>query len=381
MLSKSTLRFSVTVVAICVAVTLVACSTPPTRETVERQYRGTVLELVPDARIFSNDLAAGGPVSVRGSWLLENMLVIEFEDSELIALDRKSLAPLWTFSGMNAPLDFPPSVTPVAVLAISDGMLYEIDRVNGNQLFVGILKNVPSAGPAGSESTAYVPALASATGNRTVTTVNLVNGTEGWGRATRGSITVAPLLGGSSGRPILYLATDRGGVYAFPAEPAVQAAPDPSWSNMVHGRIIHQPVISDDLFLVGSERGDLWALDRITGNAVWVHYSGVSLLASAWPAGDQVYFVNERGFHALAREGGDALWSFEGLARFVCRRGDTVYAVTNPGQAAAFDAKTGEMLRQVTYAPDAVLLSNTADNILYAISRDGLVLAVDKALD
>ena len=345
------------------------------------QYSATVMKLIPDARIFSNDLAANGPVSVRGGWLLEEMLLVEYADGSLLALDRMTLAPMWQFTGLPEPMTFPPALTSVSVLAISDGMLFEIDRKYGNQLSVYPLGFVPSAGAGGTDSTAYVPALASVNGNRTVSTVNLANGTEGWGRATRGSITVAPVVGGTSGRPVLYVATSLGEVFAFPASAAAQAAPEPAWSSKVHGQVQHQPVLSDDLLLVGSERGDLWALDRITGSPVWVNYSGEAALAQAWPAGDQVHFVNEAGYHALSRESGQLLWSYNGLARFLCRRGDTIYPMTSPGRVSAIDALTGDTLRTVEFPADTLFFGNSADHIFYFLTPDGLVIAADKKLD
>ena len=189
---KSTRIILIPVIALCLVVSMAACSSPPTREEVETQYGAAALKLIPDGRIFSNDLAADGPVSVRGGWLLDEIVLVEYADGSLLALDRLTLAPKWSFTGLAGPMEFPPAVTAVSVLAISDGMLYEIDRRYGNQLSVNPLGFVPSAGPAGTDSTAYVPALASVNGNRTVSSMNLVNGTEGWGRATRGSITVPP---------------------------------------------------------------------------------------------------------------------------------------------------------------------------------------------
>lgn len=378
---KSTRTMLVPVIALCLVVSLAACSSPPTREEVETQFGAAALKLIPDGRIFSNDLAADGPVSVRGAWLLDEMLLVEYTDGGLLALDRLTLAPMWSYTGLAGPMEFPPALTSVSVLAISDGMLYEIDRRYGNQMSVSRLGFVPSAGAAGTDSTAYVPALASVSGNRTISSINLANGIEGWGRATRGSVTVPPLVGGTSGRPVLYVATARGAVFAFPAEPASGAAPDPHWSSMVHGRVEYPMVMSEDLLLVSSERGDLWALDRVTGTPVWVHYSGDRALAKAWPGGDQVYFVNEVGYHALSRENGRLLWSYGGLARFLCRRGNTVYPMTSPGLVTAMDTTNGDVLRTVEFPANTIFLANTADHIFYFLTTDGLVVAVDKKLD
>jgi outer membrane protein assembly factor BamB len=378
---KSTRAILLSFVALCLVAIVAACGTPPTRAEVETQYGATALGLIPDGRIFSADLAADGPVSVRGAWLLDELLLVEYADGSLLALDRHNLSPQWSFKGLVAPMEFPPALTPVSVLAIAKGLLYEIDRRNGNQLGVSRLAFVPAAGPAGTDSTAYLPALASIDGNRTICTINLAIGIEGWGRATRGSITVAPLVGGTSGRPVLYTATSLGEVFAFPAEPASSGAPEPHWSSLVHGRVLHPMVLDDDILFVGSERGDLWALDRITGSPVWVNYSGEPILAKAWPAGDQVYFVNEAGLHALSRENGQLLWSHDGLARFLCRRGGTVFPMTSPGHVAAVDTTTGDVLRTAEFPPDTIFPANTADHIFYFLTVDGLVVAVDRKLD
>ena len=111
---KSTRTMLVPVIALCLVVNMAACSSPPTREEVETQYGAAALNLIPDGRLFSNDLAANGPVSVRGGWLLDELLLVEYMDGGLLALDRLTLAPKWSFTGLAGPMEFPPAATPAS---------------------------------------------------------------------------------------------------------------------------------------------------------------------------------------------------------------------------------------------------------------------------
>jgi outer membrane protein assembly factor BamB len=352
----------------------------------------TLMKLVPDGRIFSNDLSVDEPFLVRGAWLFDREIVLEDLGGDLISLHKRDLSPYWVFTGVPGVSEFGLVTSPISVVLISEGILYEVDRKYGTQRSANVLDFIPAAAPAATDSTAYVPSLAGRAGHRTLNSVNLASGVEGWGLSTRTSISTPPVRGGTLARPVIYFATEGRGVFAIPAESAHSGAPDPKWTHGADGRIVAAPVLDRDLLLIGSEKGELWALDRITGATAWVHYSGEPIRRAAWASGDQVYFINSRGFHALDRSNGKELWSVAEITidedavvteplTFLVRRGDTVYVHSGDGRVYALDGNSGELLRWAQFHEDVRFLTNGVDHILYLVTPTGFLFAVDKQIE
>ncbi|MEN8149638.1 MAG: PQQ-binding-like beta-propeller repeat protein [Planctomycetota bacterium] len=334
--------------------------------------------LLPGGRVSANDLAANGPVEVRNAWLFENEILIEGVPGNISALRRSNLGSIWYYDRLPGQLDFAPTASPLSFLFLSDGVLYEVERRLGNQIRGGIpLHFVASASPAATDSTAFVPCLAAGEGRPTIVTVNLATGIEGWRVATRSSVTSAAVSGGSSSRPMIYFAEENKGVYAYPAASAHLGAPDPSWARLTHGRNLHSPVVHGDLVLVGSDEGDFWALDRVTGVAHWSVMSGCGIVGSPAASGDHVYFSNHRGFHCYSREEGKHLWSYRQPGRFLVKRDEGIYVFFGRDTVHALDPETGELLRSMTFSEDIHFLTNMADDDFYAVTADGIVYKID----
>ena len=373
---------------ILLALTLIvtsSCSSGPDRKTQVAQKGSDLETLLPGGRVYANDLGVDGPFHVRNAWLYENEILVEDADGSITALSRDNLSALWYYDRLPANVDFHPTASPVSFLFLSDGALYEVERKLGNQIRGGIPLNFVAAGaPAATDSTAFVPCLASDVGRPTIVTINLATGIEGWRVATRSSVLSAAVSGGTSSRPMIYFAEEKEGVYAYPAASAQRGAPDPSWARLTHGRNLQAPVVHEDVVLVGSDRGDFWVLDRVTGLAHWSVMSGAAMKGRPWLSGDQVYFANERGFHAYSREDGKYLWTYKAGGRFVVRRGEAVYLRQDgPGgddTIHALDPKTGELLRSVTHK-GVHFLTNMMDDNFYAVTADGVVFKVDVGVE
>jgi len=351
------------------------------RRAMEEQMTGKLNDLLPGGRIYPNDLGVNREMSVRGVYLENPELLVEDAHGRVTALDRLSLKPLWFYAGLPEPLEFAPTMTAATIVMISDGKFFEVDRRFGNETNRNVqLHFVASAGAAATASTAYVPTLAAPEGNPTLITVNLLTGIEGWRLATRGTITAPPVIGGSATRPVLYFVTDRGGVFAFPADSATGAAPDPSWMTRTHGRNLHSPVLYGDVLLVGSDQGDLWSLSRVTGTVNWSLKSGEAVIGQPWASGDQVYFSNREGFHAVDATNGNVLWTLPAVAKFIVRRPEAVIVRTRDGVVHALDHETGEVVNSVEFPGGVAFPANMMDDTLYAVTRGGLVFAVDTGI-
>ena len=186
----------------------------------EESFTAALDQLLPGGRIYSNDLASGRQVEIRRASLHDPQLLIEDAHGRFFALDRRTLAPHWYFNRLPGPTDFEPATSPLSVVMVSGGRMYEVERWHGDLLRSGIeLGFVPSAAPAVSDSTAYFPVLATTYGSRTLVTVNLLTGLEGWA-LNMSSISAKPVLGGTSSRPVIFVVTQGRGVHAYPARSA-----------------------------------------------------------------------------------------------------------------------------------------------------------------
>ena len=131
---------------------------------------------------------------------------------------------------------------------------------------------------------------------------------------------------------------------------------------------------------MGSDRGDVSALDAVTGQVVWVHLGGNVVRRSLWGSGDQIYFTDDSGFHALSRENGVEKWCFARDASFIARRPEAVYVSLGERTVVALDPETGDVLREVRMPADAKFPANMTDGLFYMITRAGYVFVVDLPL-
>jgi outer membrane protein assembly factor BamB len=180
---------------------------------------------------------------------------------------------------------------------------------------------------------------------------------------------------------MIYFAEEAGVVYAYPADSSSMAAPGAAWMRVTHGRILHSPVVLEDLLLVGSDEGDFWALNRITGRVEWSVMSGAPIYESPAASGDQVYFSNSRGFHAYDRTEGVHKWTYEMGGRFIVRRPEAVYVEVAQGVVHALDVKTGEKLRKHNFGEGHYFLTNMADGTFFMVTDHGFLFLVDIPLD
>jgi outer membrane protein assembly factor BamB len=180
---------------------------------------------------------------------------------------------------------------------------------------------------------------------------------------------------------MIYFAEENGGVFSYPAAPATAAAPSPAWARLTLGLNKHAPVALEDMILIGSDQGDFWALDRVTGNVNWSVKTGSAFHMAPWAAGDHVYFVNGRGFHAHSREDGRQMWTYELPGQFLVRRPDAVYLYVGRGTVHALDVNTGKLLRTVNFGEGVRFLTNMTDPNFYAVTQNGFVFMVDVGVE
>lgn len=215
-------------------------------------------------------------------------------------------------------------------------------------------------------------------GNKTLYSVNLADGQQGWGYRTLGHITAQPLVTGAPRQLVCFASHDRQ-VVAVEALGAFEAAPQPSWINETGGANTADLVVSENLLLVPSQEGSLYALDRATGAKVWEYISGEPLKSAATGTKRAVYFHNAYGFHRLDRAG-HLVWKIEtGATEFVLERAGKVWLRDAQGSLVIVDDTTGEIDSGHPLA-GWYIPANPVDGTLFAVSPDGWIFAYTERL-
>lgn len=268
------------------------------RDAVEK----ALLALDIDGRVMRLDLNAqptqAGHIVAGQVHLLSSLILIETETGRksrkpwVFAVHRRGLQFKW-MEQINEPTRFPVTENVDTVFMVSLHYLQALEKSGGRRAmrFVGGELNglerpylrLPfraTASAAGQIDTVYVPSLGSALNNKTLETFSLVNGARGWGYRSSTEIFNAPIVGGPQGDPKLYFVTRTGHLTCLDAVNYGFAPRGPRWERLLEGHVSHDMFLTPDakgyvgkLYLVDDE-GQVYCLDRITGNALWVDATG-----------------------------------------------------------------------------------------------------------
>ncbi|MBH51800.1 MAG: hypothetical protein CL785_01420 [Chloroflexi bacterium] len=189
----------------------------------------------------------------------------------------------------------------------------------------------------------------------------------------------APLLS-NNGKTIFYgtySKNDGGTIYSLQS-----GTLSPNWTKTFPGSIVGQPVLGNNLLIVSSSDGKLYAMEPETGTPKWVFQSDGKLWSSAALSEENSVFIGSlnKKFYAINLENGAKLWEFETDGAIVGTplvNDSTVYFGTLNKTIHALDTKTGsEKWSRIGdhwyWAP--LSLDN---NVLYAGSMGGTVSALN----
>lgn len=277
------------------------------RDAVER----ALLSLGVDGAILQIDLGQAAARSrkeslkVAQAHLLDELLVLESADSEpsIYALERNGLRAAWV-SKLREPSLFPATESADTLLFVSANYLHAFRALTGERAmqFVGgeldglerpplELHFTPTASAAAQQDTVYVPSLGSPYSNKTLESFSLVSGKPGWGYRTIGRLVTPPLVSRGSGGPKLYMATDVGVVTCIDAENYAYT-PKLRWETRLDAGTDLPMFLTDDtkaevgaLFVVDRE-GQVYCLDRITGERRWTHVTNRRPMGAPMAFGD-----------------------------------------------------------------------------------------------
>lgn len=359
------------------------CATAGPRPLDHNALESALGELGIEGRAYHIDLADTQSIHLHDVHHDGQDLIVEDIHGHLTCLDAGTLMPKWDYYGMNGPFDEAPSFTATDLIGVSGGKLFVVARKNGtidgDPMRVDA---VLSARPVSTGSTLYAPVFASAIGDDKMITVSLGSGFQGWGYYADDDILADMAKGGSGESTLIYMATTAGALFAFPAELASQPKPQPAWIAHAAAPVRRSLVVDgDDLGVVVSD-GRLMCLDRITGRARWEAYPEPGELAgsSAQFSDSHVFYVCGGQLRAYDRATGRMAWALDGATEYAATRGDRVICHMQDGLYVSVDAASGEIKGTANLGNAQILPAVAADSTVYAVTDDGLLMAVEFGL-
>ncbi len=362
------------------AVAAAGCASSSARVlTREQRVRAALTDdLSLSGRMLVNDLGQHSAMRLRtgATRVSEDLILLEDVHHRLHVLNRATLTSRWEFHGIDDPLRYPATTSDISVLAMSGNRLHQVDRRYGHDTGGAVHFDLtPSAPFVATAGTAFVPAWGGGRGEKTLRTLNLVTGLEGWGYRTPGDIRGAMALGGDAPRQMVYFATDAGDVYALPAVGADAPAPEITWKVHTHGAVTADLHLAGDDLFVSSRDSGLYAIDRIGGTVRWATFLGTPLTESAVATASRVYVWTSAGLNCLDRATGRLLWTSAECRRFVVEREGRSVLQCADGSLVAVREDGSVAAR--TNAGRYAFPANTVDGTLYAVGEDGYLVALE----
>ncbi len=203
------------------------------------------------------------------------------------------------------------------------------------------------------------------------TTSNLL-----WSYPTGGAVYSSPAIVNG----VVYVGSDDGNVYALNAYTGNQL-----WEFFAFGAVDSSPTVVDGVVYVGSGDGNVYALNSATGSLIWHSPIGSPIDSSPTVANGLVYVASENCYvYALNAANGAQIWSYQtwgSVSSSPAVANGVVYIGSDDGNVYALDATTGALDWSFsTYAVSGgpVVSSPVVVNgVVYVGSEDGYVYALD----
>jgi hypothetical protein len=353
-----------------------------------------ILEALPwHPAVHRIDLGATGPVALVQVYRLKEDILAVDATGRVFCLSARELTPKWV-SSLKAPLSAPPAETPTHYLFLeSDGggaaWLQWFSKRAGAEADVSPVRlpYTPSSGISATITTAYVASLGSPRNNKTVESINLADGTLGWGFRTSGRVVATPTV--DPGGDTLLVCCEDFTVTALPAAPAGETPSGPSWEAVTLGANVASPVIVKDWAYVVSEDNFVRCYDVHGGDVRWMKGTDAANRKAPWVLGGlvtkdvavggegsgtvkverfegTVFVRNELGLHAFDADTGEAVFRDAGSDRPLVKVGSWVVTL---------DGRRRAQLRQGAGLPVKQTADLSAFDLLPTNQRDGSVVA------
>lgn len=356
------------------------CAIPVARPARPEPTLASLKDLGVDGRHYFADLGSDHAYKLNHVWAVGDDLLLEDITGTLLYIDGATMNPKWAYNGLPRPFDRAPDFTDTMVVGVCKGRVYALTRRAGIEVFdPSPVAMVPSGGVVASESTLYVPTYRTPNGNKTILSVNLADGYQGWGLRTVADITVDLAKAGINGGDIVYAATEDGTIHGIPMYVANQRDPQPAWTTTVHGGIHRNVTVSDEDLGVVTDDGRMVCLDRITGAQRWTAYpnAGDEAASSAQFSPSHAFYVCGGEFRAYDRATGMKSWSHPRATRFVAERGSRTILADEVGNLYAVESASGKQLGWKAMPGWRFPVRAKKDATVVGVSTTGMVVAVE----
>ena len=230
---------------------------------------------------------------VLGSPAIENNVVyIGSSDRKFRAIDLDTGKPIWKFDGLNGFIETKPLIyKDKVVFGAWDSYLYCLDKNNGELLWKwkgdkdGLLYSPAACWPVAAKDIVFIVAP-----DRKMTAININSGEELW---RTGKYQVRESIGISEDKSEIFVRTMRDSIIALPVS---ESLPDPLWiTNAGFGYDINSAQLAekDGVVFYGTKNGLLLALNSKTGEVLWRHKIGVTIVNTITPLDSQKILLND----------------------------------------------------------------------------------------
>ncbi len=177
---------------------------------------------------------------------------------------------------------------------------------------------------------------------------------------------------------VVYVGSNDGNLYALDA-----ASGSKKWIYHTGASISSSPAVINGMVYVGSDNGNLYALDAASGSKKWFYQTGNDIFSSPAVVNGMVYVGSWDGnLYALDAASGVKKWAFQtatGISSSPAVVNGVVYVGSDNGNLYAFDAASGRP--KWVFHTEASISSSpaVANGVVYVGSADHNLYALDAA--
>ena len=350
-----------------------------------------------------------GPETVRRAWLDGTTLLMETRDPVRDAyvmhcVDAAVGRSKWQVVLGPNPLSRAPHVGEgtIAFLTENDNGLLVVQSHSGSRLYhiAARTRIVPSSDAISTLDTVY---LGNYLSDR-ITAISADDGRSGWDVIAGGEIKTTPVLTSGLSQQLVMFGTDRGFLGAVPAKAFHEAPPEGyAWSRQFSGGVTADMAYTiatsgEDaipLAIVPCEDNFCYGVDPITGRSQWVLRTNKPFKSEPHVAGGRVFVRNTERLFCLDAATGNRVWNsprlegregyelseffpaaegFEVADRLLAASEEHTYLLIEPNMVLRCKSEDGAIDGRAVLSTFDFLLTNEANNLLIAGTRDGYFL-------
>lgn len=312
----------------------------------------------------------------------------------IYALDASSGAKIWNYS-TNGAVYSSPAVSGNVVFIGADANVYAFNASTGAKLWNCTTDGFMNSSPNVVNGVVYI-----GSGNNNFYAINASTGAKMWKYTSAGPSTAVVERGFNSGafasspavvNGVVYVGSDDGNLYALDALTGVKIwnyTTSFQLTYMTGNQVTSSPAVSDGVVYVGSVGGNIYAFNASTGAKIWSYYTGPSVnygggywhgvQASPAVANGVVYVGSVDGnMYALNGSTGKQIWE-DSLFRVLSSAAitDGVVYVAGDNYVYALNTMTGSQIWNFTTQNQINSSPAIVDGVVYIGSQDGNFYAI-----